>query len=275
VRLADGAWAERHYSLVSDPADRGAYEIGVLLEPGGSVGSRFLHEQITQGDRIETGLPRNAFPLVAGAQHSILIAGGIGITPILAMLRRLVCEDRSFELHYSERRASHLAFRAAIEAFAANRAWFCASREAGGSRIDVDAVLRSPRPGTHVYVCGPRRLIEDVRETATHGGWDAGQIHFESFGSKPSPGETRIRVHLARSGRSFDVPPGQSILDTLLDAGIAVPHDCKRGECSLCATRVLKGEPEHRDLCLSSDERRQSMCICVSRAKSDELTLDR
>lgn len=274
VRLPGGEWAERHYSLLSDPSDRDVYEIGVLLEPNGTGGSRFLHESIEQGNVLAVGAPRNAFPMTTDARHSVLIAGGIGITPILAMLRTLSAENRSFELHYSARSKSQLAFRDTIEALAGEHAHFYASRGSDGKRIDLQTLLGDPQPGIHVYVCGPRRMIEAVRDTAARLGWDAEQIRFESFGARPTADDRPVRVHLARSERTFTVPARRSILDTLLDAGISVPHDCKRGECSLCATRVLTGEPEHRDLCLNTDERAQSMCVCVSRSKSDDLTLD-
>lgn len=131
-------------------------------------------------------------------------------------------------------------------------------------------------PGVNftVYVCGPRPLIVAVREQAEIHNWAPEQIHFESFGAAATPDDRALTVNLARSGRSINVPTGRSILDTLLDAGVAVPHDCKRGECSVCMTQVLAGKPEHRDLCLNSAERAESMCVCVSRSRSDYLTLD-
>lgn len=130
------------------------------------------------------------------------------------------------------------------------------------------------QPGTHIYVCGPRSMIVAVRELAETNGWAPEQIHFESFGGATTPDDQEIQVRLANSGREIPVPAGRSILDALLDAGIAVPYDCRRGECSLCTTPVLAGEPEHRDLRLTAEERAESMCLCVSRACSGGLTLD-
>lgn len=274
VRDRNGTWVERYYSLLSDPADRLRYCIGVLAEPEGRGGSLYLHNCVQPGELLQTRSPANAFPLEFEAAHNILLAGGIGITPLLSMLHALRAGGKSFELHYTARYTSDLAFRRAIEDLAGTHTHFYASAEPGMPRLDLRTVLNTPRPNTHVYVCGPRRMIVAVRELAKTCGWAPERIHFESFGGATSPDDREFTVSLARSGRSFRVPAGRSILDTLLEEGIAVPHDCRRGECLLCATRVLAGEPDHRDLCLSADEQAKSMCVCVSRARSNRLTLD-
>lgn len=273
VRLPDGKWAQRNYSILSDPADRMHYEIGVLAEPHGSGGSLYLHENVHAGNVLEAMAPKNEFSLAPNADHSILITGGIGITPILCMLRALKADGQSFELHYGVKRWSDLAFRKIIDGIAGKQSHFYASREQGGSRIDLKQLLATPIPGVHVYVCGPFGMITDVRELARANNWPSEQIHFESFGAAPLLEKRELKVTLANSGKSFTIPASDSILDALLDAGMAVPHGCKRGECSMCVTPVLDGEPDHRDLCLTSEERLNSMCICVSRAKSDSLTL--
>ncbi|GMQ88446.1 MAG: hypothetical protein BMS9Abin08_1692 [Gammaproteobacteria bacterium] len=274
VQLPDGGEAERHYSLLSDPNDREFYEIGVLAEPGGRGGSLYLHEQIHEGDVIESRAPKNEFPMAGSVNHSILIAGGIGITPILSMLHRLASERQSFEMHYSARMVTEFAFRERIEQIAGDSARFYASRDPHGQRLDLERVLSTPRPGVHVYVCGPRRMISAVREIAAAQDWPSVQIHFESFGVQPLADDRPLRVHLAKSNITLTVPAERTILDTLLEAGVDVPHDCKRGECTMCTTRVLDGEPDHRDLCLSSEEQASSMCVCVSRARGGELRLD-
>ncbi|MCB1874797.1 MAG: pyridoxamine 5'-phosphate oxidase family protein [Chromatiales bacterium] len=274
VRDRSGAWVERCYSLLSDPTDTRRYRIAVLAEPKGRGGSLYLHHALHTGDILHARTPANGFPLRSSAEHSILIAGGIGITPLLSMLHALRTGARSFELHYSAKRWSGLAFRAEINALAEAQTHFYASQEPGAPRLDLEELLSAPKPGTHVYVCGPRRMILAVRETAEKRGWLSGQIHVESFGAPASTGGRALTVTLARSQRTIDVPAGSSILDVLLEAGIAVPHDCKRGECSQCATRVLAGEPEHQDLCLSPSERAHAMCVCISRARSAGLTLD-
>jgi ferredoxin-NADP reductase/predicted pyridoxine 5'-phosphate oxidase superfamily flavin-nucleotide-binding protein len=278
VTLPDGTASQRHYSLLSDPDDRSCYEIGVLKENSGRGGSRYMHEHVHVGDVLEIRAPKNEFALAAQAEHSILIAGGIGITPMLAMMHTLATARQSFELHYSARTQAELVFRNRIETISGGRARFYASQQADGlgenRHIDLQQLLATPKPGVHVYICGPRRLIMAVRDIATDNGWPASQIHFESFGARPLPGDRPIQVHLNRSNRTVTVPAVHSILDTLLAAGVNVPHDCKRGECSLCATRVLEGKPEHRDLCLSKEEQATSMCVCVSRARGETLLFD-
>ncbi len=278
VTLPDGTASQRHYSLLSDPDDRSCYEIGVLKENTGRGGSRFMHEHVHAGDVLEIRVPKNEFALADQAEHSILIAGGIGITPMLAIMHTLAAAALSFELHYSARTQAGLVFRDRIESIAGGRARFYATREANGPdenrRVDLQQLLAKPKPGVHVYICGTRRLIMAVRDIATDNGWPASQIHFESFGARPLPGDRPVQVHLNRSNSAITVPADQSILDTLLAAGVNVPHDCKRGECSLCATRVLDGEAEHRDMCLSKEQRAASMCVCVSRARGEALLLD-
>lgn len=274
VRDRSGTWVERHYSLLSDPADRQRYRIGVLAEPRGRGGSLYLHETVRVGDTLLAGPPANGFPLEIDAAHSILVAGGIGITPLLSMLHVLRANGKSFELHYSVKYRNGQAFRQDVENLAGPHAHFYVSKEPGAPLLDLRAVLAKPRPLTHVYVCGPRPMIVAVRELGATLGWAPEQIHFESFGGAASPEDQGLNITLARSGREFHVPAGRSILDVLLENGIAVSHDCRRGECSQCVARILAGEPEHRDLCLSADERAVSMCVCVSRARSDNLTLD-
>jgi hypothetical protein len=274
LELETGERVQRHYSILSAPDATDYYEIAVLNETRGRGGSRHLHESVRAGDQLMSGQPRNEFPLADTAEHSILIAGGIGITPILSMLRSLQAHSQSRELHYSARRWSDLAFRRDIEDLVGDRARFYASQEPGGSRMDLQAILSQPDAGVHIYACGPRRLITSVRDAAADNGWPTEQIHFESFGAAPTAEDRAITVTLARSGTALTVPATRSILDTLLDAGHAVPHDCKRGECSLCTTQVLEGVPEHRDLCLDNNERKESMCVCVSRARTGHLTLD-
>lgn len=277
VSLPIGSQASewRHYSILSDPLERSYYDIAVSNASGSRGGSRYMHESLRAGDQISAAVPRNDFPLDPTARHSILIAGGIGITPILGMLRHLAAAGDSYELHYSAKRASGLAFRSEIERIAGNRAFFYATREEGDTRMPLDDLLGVCAADTHVYVCGPRTLIDGVRDTARANGWRDAQIHFESFGVAPLRNDRAIAVELVRSGTSVIVPAELSILDSLLDAGIEVPHGCKRGECGLCITTVLHGEPDHRDFCLAPDERKQALCVCVSRATSERLVLDR
>ncbi|NQZ52631.1 MAG: pyridoxamine 5'-phosphate oxidase family protein [Piscirickettsiaceae bacterium] len=274
VKLPDGSDVDRHYSLLSDPNNRAFYEIAVLAEPHGRGGSLYFHKSVQEGDMIESKPPKNEFPMVNNSCHNILIAGGIGITPILSMLHKLASNQQSFEMHYSARTKAKLAFRNRIESLAGDRVNFYAADKSNGQRLDLDRLLSTPKPNVHVYVCGPRRLISAVRDIATSRGWPSTQIHFESFGAPTLVTDLPLQVHLAKSKMIVTVPADRSILDTLLDAGVSVPHECKRGECSMCATKVLAGEPDHRDLCLSQEDRMTSMCVCVSRAQGEELQLD-
>ena len=274
VKLPDGSDANRHYSLLNNPEDRTSYEIGVLKEAEGRGGSLYLHEHIHEGDVLEIQLPKNAFPMATDANHSILIAGGIGITPVLSMLYSLAAKNHSFEIHYSARKFSGLAFRDRIEQIAGNKATFYASDANNGQRLDLKRLLATPKSNVHVYVCGPRSMINAVREISAEQEWPSSHIHFESFGVQPLPNDRPIRIHLAQSNKTIIVPAKNTILDSLLEAGVNVPHDCKRGECTMCTTRVIEGEVDHRDLCLSSEEKKSSMCVCVSRALSEELKLD-
>jgi ferredoxin-NADP reductase/predicted pyridoxine 5'-phosphate oxidase superfamily flavin-nucleotide-binding protein len=274
IKLPDGSRLRRHYSLLSNAADRSHYEIAVQLQPRGRGGSRYLHERIVEGDVLESRAPVNNFPMAGNARHSILIAGGIGITPILSMLHWLDSNALSYELHYSASSNTTPAFNSRIKCMAGDRVKFYNSQVSQKQRMDLQHMLLDPKPGTHVYVCGPQRLINSVRETATAAGWPAHRIHFESFGIEPSADDKAIQVHLTKSKKTLTVAANQSILDALLDAGIKAAHNCKRGECGLCATQVLQGLPDHRDLCLGPEQRESSMCICVSRAQGFELQLN-
>ena len=274
LQPVSGEQIQRHYSILSAAEERTYYDIAVLKEPHSRGGSRYMHESVHTGDQLTVGMPSNAFPMIAAAEHVILIAGGIGITPILSMLRARKSRGQSYELHYSAKRWADLAFRDEIESLADERASFYATREADRRRIDLEALLKSPTEGVHVYVCGPNRLINSVRGVASERGWPRDAVHYESFGAPRMVDDRTIAIRLARSGKRLSVPADRTILDALLDAGHAIPHDCKRGECGLCVTPVLKGEPDHRDVCLDAISRETAMCVCVSRAQGNALVLD-
>ena len=272
VTLA-GAATERHYSVTSSAGDRSSYEIAVLREEDGRGGSAYMHEGVNEGDLLEISPPRNDFPLLDGEGHSVLIAGGIGITAILAMLRRLESKAASFELHYAARSRARMAYAKEVKRLAGARGFLYASDESTDSRMDLAELLSAPAGDAHVYVCGPRRLIEGVKRAASETGWRPDQIHFEAFGARRGPDDGDIEVELAYTGSTLVVGPNQTILDALLDAGVWAPFECRRGECGMCVTQVLGGEPDHRDVCLTEGEREQSMCTCVSRAEGSKLVL--
>lgn len=274
VELPDGKVALRHYSLLGDPRDRSRYRIAVLLEAEGRGGSRFMHECIEPRAALQVAPPENGFPLRLDAEHSILIAGGIGITPLLSMVETLRQQGRSYELHYAARTPDRMAFRQEIEALAGPKAHFYYTHVAKPRALNLEGLVASPRPGVRLYVCGPPGLIHLVTTLATKAAWPRDRIHFESFGPKQLPGDRTITVHLERSALVVEVAPGETILDALLEAGVWAPYDCRRGECASCMTRVIAGVPDHRDVCLSPGLREQYLCTCVSRAQSGHLTLD-
>ncbi len=270
----DGRTEKRRYSILSDAADRARYEIAVLRESTGRGGSRFMHEVVREGDTLEVSEPRNDFPRASHASHSILIAGGIGITPILAMLRKFVSDGASVEIHYAARASETMAYGNEVERLAGDRATLYFGGRAGDAPLDLTAVLSAPTDETHVYVCGPAGMIRATRDIASQQGWRPEQIHFESFGGSAQPGDRPIMVELARSQMSLEVAASQSILDAMLEAGVWAQYECKRGECGMCMTPVLEGEPDHRDVFLAEQDRGRFMCTCVSRARGNGLVLD-
>ncbi|WP_411037672.1 PDR/VanB family oxidoreductase [Shinella sp. BYT-45] len=230
---------------------------------------------LSVGDELTAIGPKNDFELSQNAGRSILIAGGIGITPILSMACELDRRQAPFFLHYACRTPEAMAYRAEAERFGAARArlYFDGGRPEDG--LQLPAVLALPKPGAHVYVCGPRPLIDATIATAREIGWELSQIHFELFSNGVVSGGNRLQVELRRSSLKLDVRPDQTILDAMIEAGCDPMFDCKRGECGACSVKVLEGEAEHRDYCLSEDERADNMmCVCVSRAHSMKLVLD-
>jgi len=275
VQLSDGTFDTRTYSISSNPNRRDAYEIAVRLDPEGTGGSRAIHERYTLGLHLRTSDPRNAFPLHDDTRPAVLIAGGIGITPLKAMAQSLAREGRDFHLHYAARSKIHMAYRSKLALAFEGRITFYAGDEA--KRIDIPALLSDAPADAVFYVCGPARLIDAVRHTADEMGIDCKRLRSEVFSTAtPEAGDTAFQVKLARSGTELTVPADKTILDTLLDAGIDAEYGCKSGTCGACAVKVLDGTPLHRDHELSPAERDQAglMCPCVSRATSDLITLD-
>lgn len=263
IELHLSAGLTRRYSLTSDPADLSHYAIAVLHHPGGR-GSSLLHERFKAGDTIEAEAPRTEFAL-AGARHSVLIAGGIGVTPILSHARELARRGASFEVHYAAHSRERMVFRDAVDGYSGGRAFYYISSE--GGRMDVAATLKSSPTESHIYVCGPPGLVESVRETAAGLGMKPDQIHFESFGALWTAADESVHLELTLSGLFLDVPAGQTLLEAMEEAGVWVPYDCRRGECHMCMTQVVEGQPVHRDHCLSQAERETSMTPCVSWAR--------
>lgn len=259
----------RRYSLTSSPHARGYYEFRVLHTRPSRGGSAYLHDALRIGDAVAVSGPFNAFALNTEARHSVFIAGGIGITPFYTMMEALRERGRSFELHYTARTHDRLLpthdYEAQTNLYV---------DEGGMPGLDVEQLLHSLEADSDLYVCGPRALIEAVRLKATEHGWPRQAVHFESFGYAPRPDDTPITVHLVQSGMTIDVKPGISILDALEAAGVWAPFECRRGECGSCVAGIVSGDADHRDVCLTPEQRRQGVCTCVSWSFSNELTLD-
>lgn len=275
VTMRDGEKVFRNpYSLMGSPFASDKYQISVLHSPASRGGSTFMHEGIHEGSRLEISEPVNLFPLVHIARKHIMIAGGIGITPFLAMLDQLSFAGASYELHYAVRSATGGAYLERFDRDHRGHAWIY--RSDLGERIDLNAILANQPLGTHLYVCGPQRMTDWVLETAREEGWPEEDVHCERF-LAPPPGEPFL-VRLARSGREIRVGEHQSILEALEQAGVDAPFLCRGGACGQCITTVLgaKGKIIHNDHYLNDEEhcRGERIATCVSRLEGDVLTLD-
>ncbi len=274
VTLADGDDATRSYSLVNSLDQGSHYEIAVLLDREGDGGSVFMHS-LREGDALRTSAPVNRFPLEVSARRNILIAGGIGVTPILAMARELAGRTADFALHYCARDQASMAYREELAQVCGGAASFYFDGGDPARGVDFPAVLAAPDSATHIFVCGPAGMIERALDTAKQLDWPRANVHFELF-NQTLAGMRSFEVELSRSGETLTVGANESIIEALTAAGYDPVFDCKRGECGVCAVAVLEGEPEHRDYNLSDSEKASGdiMCICVSRSKSARLVLD-
>jgi vanillate O-demethylase ferredoxin subunit len=269
----------RQYSLCNDPRESHRYLIAVLRDPASRGGSAAVHEQVQQGQRLNISLPRNHFALARDSRRSLLLAGGIGVTPILCMAERLAQLGADFEMHYCTRSRGRTAFLQRIEASSfADRVQLHHDDGDAAQRLDLARVLAAPESGVHLYVCGPRGFMDAVLGTARAQAWPESQLHYEFFGAElPGADQDRsFEVQLASSGRVVTVPAGTTVVKALADAGIEVMVSCEQGVCGTCLTRVLDGVPEHRDVYLTPDEQaaNDQFLPCCSRAKSARLTLD-
>lgn len=268
----------RSYSLVNDQSERHRYVVAINKEVAGRGGSRFLHDNLRVGDIVRVSRPRNNFALCEQAEHSILIAGGIGITPLLSMVRRLDALGRSCELFYAARARHAAAFLDEIDALVSKgslKVHLDFDDERSGRLFDLSAIVERAPVQAHLYCCGPQPMLEAF-EAATKGHL-ADHVHVEYFQAREAPAiEGCFDVRLARSNRTIAVETGKTILDALLDAGIAANHACSEGVCGTCETRVLEGIPDHRDQFLSKEEQasNKTMMICCSGARSSTLVLD-
>lgn len=258
----------RQYSLCGSPSDHASWRIAALLEPESRGGSRRVH-QLQVGDAVAVRGPRNHFPLLASPRH-VFIAGGIGITPIRAMVG---AAESDWQLWYGGRARSSMAF---LDELDPDRVTVWPQDEKGV--LPLAEILGTPREDTLVYCCGPEGLLSAVE--AACASWPSGSLRLERFSAKPQEvpagGDDSFEVVCQRSGVTITVPPGKSIIDALDENGVSVLSSCLEGVCGTCETAVLEGIPDHRDSLLSEDEREANeyMMICVGRAKSERLVLD-
>ncbi|MDV7243091.1 MULTISPECIES: PDR/VanB family oxidoreductase [Rhodococcus] len=270
-----GAGTVRQYSLCGDPDDKTGYRVAVLHEAHGRGGSRHIHETLRPGDTVHVSPPRNNFEFLPSPRY-LFVAGGIGITPLLAMIGEATRMGADWELHYGGRSRASMAF---LDELSAHGERVQVVTEDVDGILDLNALLGEVRENTLVYACGPEGLLAALENVAS--AWPEGSIQLERFKAKEIPADTLagdrpVRVVCERSGISTTVAADRTVLDALEEAGVDVPNSCREGICGTCETRVLCGTPDHRDSLLSSAEQESgtTMMICVSRARSDELVLD-
>lgn len=278
LRVLTPSGDQRHYSLCNDPVERTRYCIAVKREAAGRGGSRSLVDGVQPGDVLEVGAPENQFALDPRARSLLLVAGGIGLTPLMAMAHALRAEGtRRFRLVVLTRDAASTPFLDDLRG--PDFAPHVTLHHDGGDparSLDLWPLLEKPGSanGLHVYCCGPKPLMEAVRDMTGH--WSSAAVHFESFGADtaPRPEDTAFEVRLARRGLQLSVPPGRSLLQVLRANGVTLPSSCESGTCGSCRTGLLGGEADHRDLVLLDEEKATQVMPCVSRARTGPLVLD-
>lgn len=269
----------RQYSLSNDPGLSGRYVIAVLREPASRGGSAAVHEQLQPGQQITISAPRNHFALHGAAQKHCLLAGGIGITPILAMAQQLARDGADFELHYCARSRERMAFVEAIEsADWGEQVHLHVDDASGAPQLDLRSLLAQVGEGEHLYVCGPKGFMDAVLQTARAAGWPEEQLHYEFFAGEVEhrADDASFEVEVASSGQVVRVSPEQTVVQALQAIGVCVQTSCEQGVCGTCLTRVISGDLDHRDMYLTEEEQaaNDQFLPCCSRARSGRLVLD-
>ena len=272
VILDDGSSVLRHYSICSNPARRDIYEIAVLNKEQGLGGSSAIHQQYQLGMRLNCPVPANYFETeLEPKQPVILLAGGIGITPMKAIAQSLAERGHAFHLHYAGRSQADMAFFDRLQrAFGENMTLYPANE---GKRLSIRGVMQNAASDTVFYACGPAGLLREISELAEDLSITADRIRFERFSPERGTNDHAITVTLAGTGKIIEVGAQQSILDALIDEGLAPLYSCKTGQCKTCVVELIEGEPDHRDTALQEAEKTTQFCPCVSRAKTKHLTL--
>ena len=268
----------RQYSLCNDAIEQHRYRIAVLRDPASRGGSIAMHGAVHVGDMIQISEPKNHFPL-QHAPRTLLFAGGIGVTPLLCMAQRLAAINADFTMHYCTRSAERTAFRQEIVASTfADRVQFHFDAGPPEQKLDLQASLDDAGPDKQLYVCGPTGFIDYVVSTAKAKGWRGEKIHLEYFGAAPqdTSGDSSFDVRIASTGKTYSIGAEQNIIEVLKDNGIEILTSCEQGVCGTCITRVLEGEPDHRDMYFTDDERAKNdqFTPCCSRSRSKTLVLD-
>lgn len=269
----------RQYSLCNDPADERRYVVAVLKNPNGRGGSVAMHTQLQEGCTVRISNPRNHFPLSVDAHHHVLVAGGIGITPMMSMVAQLQARGESFRLHYCTRSVGRTAFLDTLIPLVDAGLATIYHDDGQGCKLDLTTAFRHFNDSDHLYYCGPNGFMNAVQQATKH--WPKGHIHFERFG-EPDRDEAQVKpvsqeafvVELARSGTAFVVRPNESIVDVLNRHGVNVDVSCREGYCGTCMTRYVSGTPEHHDTVLDDDDRKRYVMVCCARASSEKLVLD-
>ncbi|UII69878.1 PDR/VanB family oxidoreductase [Pseudomonas sp. HN11] len=270
----------RQYSLCNHPQERHRYQLGVLQTAESRGGSKGMHEDLHIGQTVLISEPRNLFELEQDASHSLLFAGGIGITPILSMAEVLSDRGHSFSLYYFARSASSAAFIKRVGKSRYCDSTFCQfDDDDTQARLDIKVLLNNPEPRKHLYICGPGGFMDFVLGVAREQQWPEANLHREYFSAPGTPEEQssdQFEIQVASTGQILEVGPQQTVTDVLLTAGIEIPVSCQQGICGTCVTKVLDGVPDHRDYYLSDREKASNdqFTPCCSRAKSSRLVLD-
>jgi ferredoxin-NADP reductase len=267
----------RQYSLCGDPADSGVWRVGVLLDPNSRGGSRFVHENLAEGATVRIRGPRNHFPLVDAPTYRF-IAGGIGITPIAAMIEAVQRSGSDWTLLYGGRTRASMAFAAELAERYPDRVTVWPQDERG--LLDLVSLLKDPEDNTLVYSCGPEALLAAVEQHCAP--WPAGALYIERFAAKAPTAEQaaealeQFEVVCHRTGITLEVTSDKSILETLEEADVPIMASCYEGVCGTCEARILEGTPDHRDSMLTEPEKAagEVMLVCVSRSRTERLVLD-
>ncbi|MFQ6180677.1 Rieske 2Fe-2S domain-containing protein [Sinorhizobium meliloti] len=266
----------RQYSITNGPGESDSYVIGVKLERDSKGGSLCMHETLREGDVLAISEPRNNFPLRRDAEKTILVAGGIGVTPLIAMAQALKNQNLDFAFHYFAQNQEQLAFPEKTALLGEALKPHLGLRP-DATAAELEGILSGYRPGMHLYLCGPGPMLEAARRIAADRGWPETAVHFEYFkNTNTIDDSSSFEVALARSCVTLKVPAGRTILEVMREAGIDMPSSCEQGACGTCLATVIEGEPDHQDVYLNDAERRSGTKImtCVSRAKSARLVLD-